>query len=171
MHMYPALELVDESAGEHTYANRPGRGWLFLLPGLGLSGVGILGGLAGGGLALWFFAALGLLFAFGGLCLALYRMELVLDFSERRYRYSRGFAFSSREEGERPFDDVGGVVLEKDLTKHGDVKDWELELELEMGGSMETFELDEFDDERTARREAQNLASRLGVSLEEDTEG
>lgn len=163
--MSRSLRKVSESANELRFAYRHGQGWFGAAIGAGLVAWGLLGIGGTGGTVL---AAFGLLVILSGLSNALYRMELVVDLSARTYRYRRGHLLSV-EEGAGSVEDIEAVVLKKELERRGsdEVDEWEVELVLK--GWPRPVEVAETEDGAAARREAEALATRLGVPLEERT--
>lgn len=159
--MSPDLEKVHESAREVRFAHPHRGGWLGVVFGAGLAALGWSG--FGG----WLLTGFGVLVALLGLGSALHRMELTLDLARRRYRYRRGNVFSS-ERGEGDLADVE-VVLKKELERKDPERVDEWEVELAVKGWARPFEVAESKDEATARREAEALARRLGVTLRERT--
>lgn len=163
--MSRSLRKVSGSADELRFAYRHGQGWLGAAIGAGLVAWGLVGIEGTGGTVL---AVFGLLVTLSGLSNALYRMELVVDLSSRTYRYRRGRLLSV-EEGEGGVEDIKAVVLKKELERRGseEVDEWEVELVLK--GWPRPVEVAETRDGAVARREAESLATRLGVPLEERT--
>lgn len=162
--MSPDLRKVHESRRDLRFAHPHWKGWILVLLGGGLSWAGAY---AAEGPERWFLVAAGLFFGILGLMSALYRMELVLDFTSSRYRWRRGYLHAV-EAGDGPFEDIEEVILEKELNADGSIEDWEVSLVLD--GCSQPVEVAESDDEKPARREATSLASRLGVPLTERTD-
>ena len=160
--MSPDLRKADESRTETRYARGRAKGWIALAFGLTAGFVGL--DLAS--LGDWAMAAFGTFLALLGLWSILYRVELVLDFASRRYRYRKGF-LGSREEREGAFDDIGAVILKHEVDREGR-EDWEVELSID--GLSSPVEVAESGDREDAREEAERLADRIGVSLRETSE-
>lgn len=159
------LRKVHESPRELRFAYSHATGWVVASIGATIAGYGAVGM---EGAPEWSVFAVGALFLVAGAVSAFYRMELAFDLTRRRYRYRRGFLPAPRE-GEGSFDDIEAVVLKKELESRGSdrVDDWEVELVLRDWAR--PVELAEMRDEESARREAERLASRLGVPLTERT--
>lgn len=159
------LRKVHESARELRFAHSHATGWVVLSIGATIAGYG---GAGMEGAPQWSVVFVGALFLLGGALSAFYRMELALDLARRRYRYRRGF-LPTPEEGEGSFDEIEAVVLKKELERRGSdrIDDWEVELVLR--DFARPVEVAETRDEEAARREAERLASRLGVPLTERT--
>ena len=157
--MSPDLRKTDESRRETRYAYNHLKAWFVLL-------LAAMVGFAGMDLASfgdWAMAAFGVFLALHSLSRILYRMELVLDFAQRRYRYRKGH-LGSLEEGEGSFEEIREVILKhEDDRKRGE--DWEVELVIE--GWSSPVEVAESVDREEAREEAERLADRIGVSLRE----
>lgn len=160
----PDLRKVEDSAHRLRYAHPHLRGWI--VTALGFAGAALAWKRVEGG-ALWGAMALAGLFVLGGLTAALSRFELTFDLDRRRLRYRRGSLFGL-ESGEESLEAVERVVLVKDLERKGGrevVDEWEVELEIR--GWPRRVEVFESKRESPARREAEELARRLGVPLEE----
>lgn len=163
----PDLRKTHESPGEVRFAYPHAGGWIFAL-------VGVAGAASAftmlEGFDAWLLGGFGVLFGWMGITSGLTRMELALDFGRRRYTYRRG-TLPSLESGEGSFDDIEAVVLVKDLDRKrgGEVVD-EWEVELVIRGWPRPVEILETKDEDRARREADELARRLGVEVRERTE-
>lgn len=159
----PDLRKVYESDEELRFSDRRPRNWVLLAFGVAAVYVGWVG--EGGGRG-WFLFGFGVLLVLLGLIAVLHRVELTLDLLARRYRYRRGWRWAL-EEGEGPFDDIGTVVLEKDLAE--EEPEWEVELVID--GWPAPVEVMETGSEDLARSEARELASLLDAGVEERTEG
>lgn len=160
--MSPDLRNADEGRLETRYANSRAKGWFGLV-------LGSMVGLAGMDLASfgdWAMVAFGTLVALLALASMLYRMELVLDFAGRRYRYRKGFP-GFTEEGEGSFDEIREVVLTHEVDGK-EREDWEVELVID--GLSSPVEVAESEDREIVREEAERLADRIDASLREASE-
>lgn len=159
------LRKVHETSLEVRYAHPHTHGWIGALVGAVFIWLG-WSFLEGG--ARWVPIGLGALFVWGGIGSALERLELTLDFAKRRFTYRRG-QLGKLESGSGGFDEIDSVVLVKELQKKGSDRAFEWEVELVIRGWDRPLEVMETKDEAEARREAGELAAKIGVELTERT--
>lgn len=160
------LRKVHDSPREIRYAHPHLGGWI-------VAAIGVAGVAASWiyveGTARWGGLALAAIFLAGGASAALARFELTFDLDQGRFRFRRGTVFNA-ERGEESLDAVEAVVLKKEVERRGTrevVDEWEVELKVR--GWELPVEVFESKEEAAARSEAEGLARRLSVPLEERT--
>jgi hypothetical protein len=157
----PNVFLKRQSESELHFQHSFLGGWIFAAIGCGILYFGILH--AESSSARWVAIGMGAFFAAIGLGGALWRHELTLDLSTRRYRGQRGF-WPSPGKLQGSLDELAGVVLTHTLRRNKDSDHPVWVVSLDFSGWEKPFSFFETTSERKGYRKFEEIARRLRTS-------